>query len=200
LIAHTDARQPTRTYKPWVLPQKELRIGLGLFDRARNHAQFYAAYVTNLQQWTRGSFPFAGRLSLEAMFAPGTQVVRSHSGNQSFETRLSQPTQLGTRFERFLTNTQGFYGGFSAILRRHASQIAGGPLVSHPHWEYEGIWYRLGYVLELPSQHKGNMTHHIGVVFHGRTFRFEWRASLGVLRRHGRDHFGIRHKEANPYE
>jgi hypothetical protein len=198
LIANTDARQPSRIYKPWVLPWDQVRLGVAFFDRAANHLQLYAAYVTDLHQRTGGRFPFSGRLSLDAMYSPFPLTVQSQSGSATIETRLSHATQLGARFERLLTNTQGFYGGFSAILRRHASHLVNGPLLSGPSWEYEGIWYRLGYVLELPSQRKGNLTHHIGVIFHGKTFRFEWRVSLGVLRRHGRDHFGIRPDEASP--
>jgi len=200
LVSHTDAQHPEGIYKPWVLPWQEVRFGLGLFEHGGNPVQLYVAYVTNPHHWTGGRFPFPGRLSLESMFTPTSQVFLSPSGSQTIATRLSRTTEFGARFERFLTNTQGFYGGFSAILRRATSQIVGGPVVSGPHWIYEGIWYRLGYLLELPTRRKGNLTQHWGVAFHGTTFRFEWRVSVGVLRRHGRDSFGIRPDEPSPYQ
>ncbi len=201
LTAHGDARRPKDIYKPWVLPWHEIRLGLGLFDHASNNAQLYAAYVTNLKHLTRGYFPFPGRLSLEAMWSPTSQVFTSTANGQTITTTRLNATYFGARYERFLTNTQGFYGGFTPLFRRNTISVTGsGPLQSRSHFEYEGIWYRLGYIFELPSHNKGNMTHHLGAVFQGRTFRFEWHVSLGVFRRHGRDTFGIRPGDRNPYE
>jgi hypothetical protein len=201
LTAHGDARRPKDIYKPWVLPLHEIRLGLGLFDHASNNSQLYAAYVVNIKHLTGGYFPFPGRLSLETMWAPTSQVFTSTANGQTITTRLSSATYFGARYERFLTNTQGFYGGFTPLFRRHASNVTGsGPLQSSSGFEYEGIWYRVGYILELPSHKKGNMTHHLGALIHGKTFRFEWHASLGLFRRHGRDNFGIRARDRNPYQ
>jgi len=67
-------------------------------------------------------------------------------------------------------------------------------------WGYDSLWYRAGYIFELPFQHKGNMTHHVGVTFNGEgRVRMEWRVSLGTLRRRGRDSFGIRSTDPNPF-
>ena len=44
------------------------------------------------------------------------------------------------------------------------------------------------------------MTHHVGYLVHGKGVRFEWRVSLGLLRRRGRHSFGIRETDRNPYQ
>jgi hypothetical protein len=73
--------------------------------------------------------------------------------------------------------------------------------VGVPHstvWQYGAVWYRVGYMFELPSRVHGNMTHHVGVVFHGSTVRIEWRISFGLLRQRGRDRFGLSPSESSP--
>jgi len=66
-------------------------------------------------------------------------------------------------------------------------------------WRYSGVWYRVGYILELPSEHKGNFTNHIGVMFQSSAVRFEWRVSFGFLGQRTRHDFGPRLGDRNPY-
>ena len=61
------------------------------------------------------------------------------------------------------------------------------------------MWYRVGYILELPSEHKGNFTNHIGVMFQSSAVRFEWRVSFGFLGQRTRHDFGARLGDRNPY-
>ncbi len=198
LTAHSDARNPWEIYKPWVLPWRQIRVGLGAFDHQGNGAQLYAAYVSELRHLLRGHSPVPGRLSFEFMWSPASRTHTSAANGQTVHVRISSPTYFGLRYERFLTNAQGFYGGATPLFVRSATDIGGGPPA--PQWEYQGVWYRLGYILELPSRKRGNLTHHLGVAFHGTTFRFEWRVSIGLLRRQGRSTFGIRKTDPNPYE
>ncbi len=44
------------------------------------------------------------------------------------------------------------------------------------------------------------MTHHVGTEFHNRTFRLEWRVSMGFFRRRVSSDFGIRPDDPNPYQ
>ena len=109
----------------------------------------------------------------------------------------------GFRYERLLTNSQGFYGGVTPHFRqRRLESVNGVPLNSPAEWDYDGVWYRLGYIIELPFRTKGNMAHHVGIVFNPKrgSARFEWRLSLGFLRHRGRDRFGLRPKDRNPYQ
>jgi hypothetical protein len=119
------------------------------------------------------------RLSLEYMF--------SHSKSTGGSVSMMH---AGPRLERMVTNTQGFYFGVTPEW----ISVQPGP------WQYSGIWYRAGYVLELPSKRWGNLTNHIGVMFHGSMVRFEWRVSLGILRQRGRHDFGARPNDRNPYQ
>jgi hypothetical protein len=196
LVAH-DEQRPTEIYKPWVIPWRELRIGYALFDHMSGQQEFSAQYVLNLRQVTRHYFPFAGRLSLETSFSPWSESFPSSDGNT---ITASNAVGLGARFERFLTNTQGFYGGFTEYLVRDSAQAAAGGAMSAPYWALDGPWYRVGYVIELPSLKKGNLTHQVGVMVRGSHLRVEWRISLGVFRRKGRNYFGIRPDDPNPYE
>lgn len=68
------------------------------------------------------------------------------------------------------------------------------------------IWrgsYHFGYVLELPSAHKSNLTHHVGAligVVPGYPVLLEWRVSFGFLRTRGRHDFGARLGDRSPYQ
>jgi len=201
LTAHGDARSPRDIYKPWVLPWHEVRVGLAFFDHGGNSTQFYTAYVSELRHLLRRHSPVPGRLALEFMWSPASQTFTFPSNGQTISVRLSSATYFGARYERFLTNTQGFYGGVTPLFRHVATEVVdSGAAPAGARWQYDSMWYRVGYILELPSHKKGNMTHHLGVMFNGRTARFEWRVSLGLFRRHGRNSFGIRESDPNPYE
>ena len=105
----------------------------------------------------------------------------------------------GVRYERLLTGTQGFYFGVTPQFGRLTTVGVNGNRVSpDSRWEYNGVWYRAGYIFELPFQKKGNMTHDVGYLVHGKGVRFEWRVSLGLLRRRGRHPFGISETDRNP--
>lgn len=55
---------------------------------------------------------------------------------------------------------------------------------STAHWQYGGVSYHAGYVLELPSAHQGNFTNYIGLVMReapSYPVLFEWRVSFGFL-------------------
>jgi len=146
-----------------------------------------------------------GRLSLEVMWSPASQQKTTTQGGSLLTTRFSSATYFGARYERLLTSTQGFYFGATPLFRRARQPSGGlapdGTALGPSQWGYDGLWYSAGYIFELPFQHKGNMTHHVGVTFNGEGgVRMEWRVSLGTLRRRGRDSFGIRSTDPNPYQ
>ncbi len=197
LLGNSDQQRPTNIYKNWVLPARELRLGIGIFDHLSRNRQMFAGYVLNLRQLTNRRFPFAGRLSLETMYSPVGQNFRSPDGK--LKTTMSNALGFGMRFERFLTTAQGFYGGVSWWVHRDATRIVGGPMVDPAHWDFDKTWYRLGYVIELPSLKKGNLVHHVGIAFRPAELRTEWHISLGAFRRNGRRHFGIDQQDWSPY-
>ena len=110
----------------------------------------------------------------------------------------------GARVERLITNTQGLYFGVTPKIVDISERAVNGVIAPSPfHWAYGGISYHFGYVLELPSAHKGNLTHHIGALIGaapGYPVLFEWRVSFGFFRTRGRHDFGARLADRNPYE
>src|SRR5574341_1076156 len=113
LNSHSDARNPEDIYKPWVLPYSQWRLGLGIFDRDGLSRQLYFAYVRDIRSMTRRGFGPSGRLALELMWAPVKHRDFFTTGTQTFTERLSNEMYAGIRYERLLTNSQGFYGGAS---------------------------------------------------------------------------------------
>jgi len=203
LNSHSDARKPEDIYKPWVLPFSQWRAGLGIFDRDGLSRQLYIAYVRDIRSMTgRGVGP-SGRLALELMWAPVKHRDFFTVGTQTFTERLSNEMYAGLRYERLLTNSQGFYGGVTPhFRRRRLESVNGAPLNAPAEWDYDGVWYRLGYIIELPFRAKGNMAHHVGIVFNPKrgSARFEWRLSFGFLRHRGRDRFGLKASDRNAYQ
>ncbi len=201
LTAHPDAHSPVDIYKPWVAPWHQFRIGWALFDHVGNHRQLYAAYVGEIAHLAGGILPLPGRLSFEVMSSPASGHFVFPLNGQSVLARRRFITYTGVRYERLLTGTQGFYFGITPLFW-HATNLSvnGSPVPGNPRWEYKGLWYRGGYIFELPFQRKGNLTHHVGYLIHGKTFRFEWRVSMGLLRHRGRHSFGLREGDPNPYQ
>jgi hypothetical protein len=201
LTAHEDARRPEDIYKPWVLPYHQVRVGIGLFDHFSNQRQLYGAYVGDLVRMTRGLVSLPGRLSLEVMWSPASQQKTTTQSGSPLTTRFSSATYFGARYERLLTSTQGFYFGATPLFLRATPLAPDGTALRPSQWGYDSTWYRAGYIFELPFQHKGNMTHHVGLLFAPQhRMRMEWRVSLGTLRRRGRNSFGIRPADPNPYQ
>lgn len=201
LTAHTDALRPQDIYKPWVLPYHQVRVGAGVFDHFGDNRQLYGAYVGDLVRMTRGLVRVPGRLSLEVMWSPASQQKTTTQSGSPLTARFSSATYFGARYERLLTSTQGFYFGATPLFLRATPLAPDGTPLARSQWGYDSLWYRAGYIFELPFQHKGNMTHHVGLLFAPEhRMRMEWRVSLGTLRRRGRDSFGIRPTDPNPYE
>jgi len=201
LTDHSDARKPEDIYKPWVLPWQQIRLGWGLFDHAGNQTQLYGAYVGELTYLTGGLLRLPGRLSFELMWSPVSRNLLFTSNGQNISGHRSNDTYAGIRYERLLTGTQGFYFGVTPLFERQTTLAVNGVAVTpDSRWVYQGVWYRGGYIFELPFQKKGNMTHHVGYLIHGKTFRFEWRVSLGLVRLRGRHSFGIRESDLDPYQ
>lgn len=200
LVDHPDARVPEEIYKPYVLPYEEMRIGAGLFDRgATNQPQVYTALAGDVRHITGGLVNLPTRVSLEYMWSPLAFVpVKSAESAKTYDR--SSEMYTGARIERFLTNTQGFYFGVTPDWARLPGNALN-PAAPDPRqrWQYEGLCYRLGYVLEMPSQHKGNFTNQVGVILESSMVRFEWRMSFGVLRWRGRQDFGGDVGDRNPY-
>ncbi len=185
LVDHPDARAPQDIYKPYVLPYEEVRVGVGIFNRG----DLYTAFVGDLHHITGGLPGFPSRMALEYMWAPRTIPNES-----------AAKMDTGVRFENLVTSTQGFYFGITPEWADISGTVTNGVLSFRgQRWQYSGLWYRAGYLLELPSQHKGNFTNQLGVEFQGSTFHFEWRMSFGILRRRGRHDFGAAAGDRNPY-
>jgi len=204
LVDHPDARVPENIYKPYVIPWREVRAGVGIYDWAEGRQQLSLALVGDFRHMTGGFAPLPARLAVEYGWLPVSKSVPGHFGGVN-QFAFSKSTMFaGLRLERLLTNTQGFYFGGTAEwadLSARNVGATGSPLV--PHWEYGGISYHVGYLLELPSAHKGNFTNQVGVVIRegfAYPVLFEWRVGIGLWRRRGRDGFGARSSDRNPYE
>jgi hypothetical protein len=104
--------------------------------------------------------------------------------------------------ERLLSNAQGFQFAASPKLVDISEKFVNGvALASDPYWQYGGVSYHVGYLLELPCAHKGNFTNQVGVVIRDAPqapILFEWRVSFGVLWQRGRHDFDARLGDRNP--
>jgi len=203
LVDHPDARVPEAIYKPYVLPWHEVRIGVGIFDWSENRGEVSVAYVGDFRHMTGGLLPIPARLGIEYGWVPyGRNMAVVLGGNKPFV--YSKSTMFtGVRVERLITNTQGLYFAVTTKFPDISVRLENGVLAPSPlHWAYGGVSYHFGYVLELPSAHKGNLTHHIGALIDsvpGFPVLLEWRVSFGFLRTRGRDKFGARLNDRNPY-
>jgi hypothetical protein len=187
-----------------VVPWHEIRFGMGIFDWSEGRAELSLAYVGDFRHMTAGLLPIPARLSLEYGWVPlGRDISIPFNGQRQFI--FSRTTMFaGVRVERLITNTQGFYFAATPKFADISERAAGGIVSPAPlHWQYGGVSYHLGYVLELPSAHKGNLVQQIGALI-GSSPQFpvllEWRVSLGFLRQRGRHDFGARPADRNPYE
>ena len=204
LVDHPDAQNPEAIYKPFVVPWHEIRVGVGIFDWSEGRAEVSLAYVGDFRHMTAGLLPIPARLSLEYGWVPlGRDISIPFNGQRQFI--FSRTTMFaGVRVERLITNTQGFYFAATPKFADISVRAAGGIVSPAPlHWQYGGVSYHVGYVLELPSAHKGNLVQQIGALI-GSSPQFpvllEWRVSLGFLRERGRHDFGARPADRNPYE
>jgi hypothetical protein len=204
LVDHPDARVPEAIYKPYVVPWREVRFGVGVYDWSEGRGTLSLAYVGDFRHMTGGLLPIPARLGLEFGWKPiGKEVVVPFNGSQQYI--FSKSTLFtGVRVERLVTNTQGFYFAATPKWVDISERVVNGvPVASDTHWQYGGVSYHVGYVVELPSAHKGNFTNHIGVVIRDAPqapILFEWRVSFGIFRQRGRDDFGARVKDRNPYQ
>jgi hypothetical protein len=203
LVDHPDALVPENIYKPYVIPWHEVRFGVGIYDWAEGREQLTLSYVGDFRHMTEGLVPLPARLALEYSWSPRGIDVPVRSDGQVFYPYSKSSMWAGLRVERLVTNTQGFYFGVTPEWADiSAAVINGVALPSAPHWQYAGVSYHVGYVVELPSAHKGNFTNHIGVVIRPtpqQPILFEWRVSFGFLRQRGRHDFGARLGDRNPY-
>jgi len=204
LTGHPDAAVPENIYKPYVIPWRELRAGVGIYDWSQGRGQLSLALVGDFRHMTGGLVTAPARLGVEFIWTPLGRYVPVRLGGKD-QLRYSKSTiYTGLRVERLVTNAQGFY--FAATPEW--ADVSTTPLNSVPspsplHWQYGGLSYHLGYLIELPSAHKGNFTNQIGIVIQNSfaaPILFEWRVSLGFLRWRGRHDFGARRTDRNPYE
>ena len=204
LVDHPDARNPEAIYKPFVVPWREVRFGVGIFDWTEGRGELSLAYVGDFRHMTAGLLPIPAHLSVEYGWVPfGRGVSIPFNGEKQFI--FSRSTMFaGARVERFITNTQGFYFAATPKFVDISQRAAGGVIYPAPlHWQYGGVSYHFGYILELPSAHKGNLVNEIGALIGSSPYfpvLFEWRVSLGFLRQRGRHDFGARLADRNPYE
>lgn len=204
LVDHPDARAPESIYKPYVLPWREVRLGVGIYDWSGGRGQLSAAFMGDSRHMTGGFLPLPVRLGLEYSWTPIRQAVPVHFSAQG-QYLLSKSTMYaGLRLERLVTHTQGLYFALTPEwVDITARAMNGVPTPAGLHWQYDGVSYHAGYLIELPSAHWCNFTNQIGVVIRNApAYRvlFEWRVSFGFWRQRGRHGFGARPGDRNPYE
>jgi len=202
LVDHPDAREPENIYKTYVLPWREVRFGVGFYPWDGGRWQLSVALIGDSRHMTAGLVRLPVRIGIEYAWTPVEEPVLVHV-NGAYSFVASQSTMsTGLRLERMLTNTQGFY--FALTPEWVHTTLAGGSATPAAlGWQYGGLVYHTGYVLELPSAHKGNFTNHIGIQIQNSPFYpvlFEWRVSFGFFRQRGRHDFGARPNDRNPYE
>jgi len=198
---HPDALVPENIYKPYVVPWREVRLGIGLWDWLGDRRAISLTYVGDLRHMTGGLLRLPARLGLDYMWNPFPQPVAVPGPLRI--ARTSSSIFAGAHLERLVTNTQGFYFGVTTKWSDiYVPPINGASSPLDRRWQYAGFAYRAGYILELPGARKGSLVNQLGVVIQGSPapILFEWRVSLGFLRKRGRTDFGGRRGDRNPYE
>ena len=201
LLDHPDVREPENIYKTYVLPWREVRFGIGFFPWDGGRGQLSVAFIGNFPHMTAGLVRLPLRVGLEYAWTPVQQPVLANLNGQYRFVRSESTMYAGVRVERMITNTQGFYFALTPAWVHAAPVAAASPAA--PIWQYGGLVYHTGYLLELPSAHKGNFTNHIGIQIQNSPYYpvlFEWRMSFGFFRQRGRHDFGARPTDRNPYE
>jgi len=201
---HPDAQTPEAIYKPFVVPWREVRVGVGIYDWSEGRGEVSLGLTGDFRHMTGGLLPVPARLALEFGWKPLAKDIAVHLDGVSTAVFSRSTLYAGVGLERLITNTQGFYFEVTPKWVDIKERVIDGVVSpSDLHWQYGGVSYHTGYVLELPSAHKGNFTNYIGVVIRDAPtypILFEWRVSSGFLRRRGRHDFGARLKDRNPYE
>jgi hypothetical protein len=204
LDRHPDARVPEAIYKPYVVPWREVRLGVGIYDWAEGRGEVSLGLVGDFRHMTGSALPIPARLVLEFGWKPLGKGIALRLDGVNTDVYSRSTLFAGVGVERLITNTQGFYSELTPTWVEISERVTNGMVSpSGLHWQYGGVSYHAGYVLELPSAHKGNFTNYIGVVIRDAPsypILFEWRVSLGFLRRRGRHDFGARAGDRNPYE
>jgi len=204
LIDHPDARAPKNIFKPYVLPWREVRVGVGIYDWSQGRGQLSVALVGDLRHMTGGLVPAPARLAVEYIWTPTARYVPVRLGGHEQYLYSKSTMYAGLRVERLVTHTEGFYFGVTPEWADISTTLTNSAISPAPlHWQYGGFSYHIGYLVELPSAHKGNLTNQIGIVIQNSfatRILFEWRISLGLLRQRGRHDFGARATDRNPYE
>jgi hypothetical protein len=204
LADHPDAVHPESIYKPYVLPWREVRFGVGLFDWTDGRGELSVAYAGDPRHMTGGLLPIPARLALEFGWRPYNRGIEVPFAGRDRFVDAKSTLYTGVRFERLITNTQGLYFAVTQKWGDISERFANGALTPSPlHWQYGGVSYHAGYVLELPSAHKGNMIHHVGALIGsvpGYPVLLEWRVSFAFFRQRGRHDFGARVGDRNPYD
>jgi hypothetical protein len=201
---HPDAQTPEAIYKPYVVPWREVRVGMGIYDWSEVRGELTLGLAGDFRHMTGGLLPVPARLTLDFGWKPFVADVPVPLGGESRYMLSKSTLYAGVGLERLITNTQGFYFEMTPKWVDIKERVIDGVVSpSGLHWQYGGVSYHTGYVLELPSAHKGNFSNYIGVVIRDAPafpILFEWRVSMGFLRQRGRHDFGARLKDRNPYE
>jgi hypothetical protein len=203
LVDHSDFRKPENIFKPYVLPWREVRLGVAIYDWRAGRGQISAAYVGDFRHMTGGLLRIPARLALEYMWSPRRIEAPISVGSKQEYTDSKSTMWAGVQIERLVTNMQGFYFGVTPEWADISTRVINGVLSpSDSHWQYTGVSYHVGYLFELPSEHKGNITNQIGIEIQRAPapVLFEWRVNFGFLRRRGRHDFAARRGDHNPYE
>ncbi len=201
---HPDVRTPEGIYKTYVVPWREMRLGVGIYDWSEGRAEVSLGLAGDFRHMTGGLLPIPARIALEFGWKPLAKDIDVHLDGVSGVVFSRSTLFAGAGLERLITSTQGFYSEVTPKWVDISERVIDGVVSpSGLHWQYGGVSYHAGYILELPSAHRGNFTNFIGVVIRespSHPILFEWRASVGFLRRRGRHDFGARRGDRNPYE
>lgn len=162
------------------------------------------AFVGDSRRMTGGLLPLPARLGLEYSWTPISQPVPVDFYGQSQFLMSKSTMYAGPRLERLVTHTQGLYFALTPEwVDISTRDITGAASPADLHWQYDGVSYHAGYLVELPGGRWGNFTNQIGVVIRRApeySVLFEWQVSFGLWRRRGRHDFGARPGDRNPYE
>jgi hypothetical protein len=204
LERHADALNPEAIYKPYVAPWREVRVGVGIYDWSEVRGEFTLSLIGDFRHMTGGLLHIPAQLEIESGWRPWKATIPIPLAGQNQFVQSYQTLYAGAGVQRLISNTQGFYFETTPRWVNIAEHASNGTVVpSDTHWQWGGVSYHLGYVLELPSAHKGNFANYLGVVIRNAPdypILFEWRVSLGFLRQRGRHDFGAYVSDRNPYE
>ena len=101
---HADARAPEGIYKTYVVPWREVRLGVGIYDWSEGRAEVSLGLAGDFRHMTGGLLPIPARLALEFGWKPLAKDIDVHLDGVSGVVFSRSTLFAGVGLERLITS------------------------------------------------------------------------------------------------